>query len=617
MILRSRYLLLFDALLILLSVLASYSLRFDTFSVWDYFSQNWLIVPFLLTVRLPLFYFFGLYRRLWRYASVNELIAIGEAVLLGSVVAGATILVISQSINAIFPRSIILLEGMLTFLLVGGSRFSFRLSHHAQVRPRAMVTGDQRARAQARVLIFGAGDAGALIVREIGANPDLGLEAVAFLDDDASKKGLRIHNIPVLGDRSVLAEVIKAHTIDAAVIAMPTAPGRVIREITELCRRLALPVKTIPGLYEILGGAVKVSAIREVQLEDLLRREPVKIDLKQVGQYLGGVSVLVTGAGGSIGSELCRQIARFEPRRLILLELAENHLYQIDRELTGRFPSLEVVPIVGDIRDAGKVEAVFSKYTPKVVFHAAAHKHVPLMERNVDELVLNNIFGTRNVIEASLRHPVKRFVLISTDKAVNPKSAMGVTKRVAELLAQNAARASQCAIVVVRFGNVLGSSGSVVPLFKEQIAGGGPVTVTHPEIDRYFMTIPEAVSLIIQAAALGGGGEIFVLNMGEPVKITDMASDMIRLSGLEPGQDIEIVYSGLRPGEKLHEELFRGTEAPRQTAHPQILVVQGDLCDPSKLQPALKELETLAQTRDAGKLIAKLQEIVPEYMPQA
>jgi FlaA1/EpsC-like NDP-sugar epimerase len=501
-----------------------------------------------------------------------------------------------------------LLEGLLTFLFVGGIRFSFRVSRRGHARVLSEPVGESQ-----RVLIIGAGDAGALALREMRENSVLRMNPIAFLDDNPTKKGLRINNVPVLGDRSLLPQTVEAHAIDLVVIAMPTAPGRIIREIAEACRRVNVAVKTMPGLYAILSGSVKVSAMREVELEDLLRREPVTIDLAQVGQYLGGARVLVTGAGGSIGSELCRQIARFKPARLILFELSEHNLYQIHRELTTNFPTWEIVPLIGDVRDADKVARVFTQENPNVVFHAAAKKHVPLSELNVEEAVACNVFGTRNVINASLQNGVARVVLISTDKAVNPRSVMGASKRVAELLMQDAARKSQCAFMVVRFGNVLGSSGSVVPLFKEQVAAGGPITVMDPEIQRYFMTIQEAVNLIFQAAALGKGGEIFVLDMGEPVKISDLARDVIRLSGFEPGRDIEIIYTGLRAGEKMSEELFRASEQRVVTQHQQIFMAQSKRGDEAKLQHALANLEPLVHTADPECIRAKLREIVPEY----
>ncbi len=615
---RNRFLVLFDILAILLAVACSFALRFDTLVVWNYLSVSWLFAPLLLIVRLPIFYYFGLYRRLWRYASVSELVAIVEAVTLGSAIVAVAIVVLLVPLGVIdfFPRSVLLLEGMLTLLFVGGIRFSFRLSQQVQMRQHAVTFENGQTDAKKRVLIFGAGDAGAMIVREMQANPALGLDPIVFLDDDDTKKGMRVHNIPVLGGREMLTETKKSHAIDAVIIAMPTAPGRTIREIASRCHEVGLPVKTMPGLYEILGGTVNVSTIREVELEDLLRREPVKIDLDQVGQYLSQASVFVTGAGGSIGSELCRQIARFQPARLILFELSEYNLYQVHRELVARFPSLNIVPVVGDIRDENKVDWTIAQHKPQTIFHAAAYKHVPLMEANLDELVANNIFGTRNVIRAGMHHGANRFVLISTDKAVNPTSVMGASKRVAELLVRDVARQNAGVAVAVRFGNVLGSSGSVVPLFKEQIAAGGPVTVTHPEMRRFFMTIPEAVSLIIQAAALGHGGETFVLDMGELVKISDLAADLIRLSGFEPGREIEIIYTNPRPGEKLREELFTANEERRATKHQQIFVAHGDVCDTAELQRDLADLESLVTTHDSRRIRAKLVEMVPEYIPE-
>ncbi len=617
MIIRNRYLPFLDILLILLSAAVSFSLRFDTLISSTFLRENWFFAPLLVLIRIPLFYAFGLYRRMWRYASVNDLVDIFEAVLIGSVLAAMVVLgvIIPLRLTSAFPRSVLLIDGMLTLLMIGGLRFSNRLTRYRRGQRRS-VPFDRRTQTKKRVVIFGAGDAGAMIVREMRGNATLGLEPVGFLDDDPSKQGLRLHDVPVLGDRKYLAEVVRAHSVDGAIIAIPTAPGHVIREITAACRQVGVPVKTIPGLYEILGGSVKVSAIREVELADLLRREPAKIDLEQVGRYLGGARVLVTGAGGSIGSELCRQIARFEPERLILFELSENNLYQIHRELRTHCPELQVTPVLGDIRNPDKVQQTWSRWQPQVVFHAAALKHVPLMESNVDEVVPNNIFGTRHVVEASRACGVKRFVFISTDKAVNPKSVMGATKRIGELLVQEASDGRDGTYVAVRFGNVLGSSGSVVPLFKEQIAAGGPVTVTHPEIRRYFMTIPEAVSLIIQSAAMGVGGEIFVLDMGEPVRIRDLAEDLIRLSGFEPGQDIEIVYTGLRPGEKLNEELFTSKEQCMATKHQQILIAKVERCDGDRLRQGMAELERVVPSRDAAKIKATLREIVPEYSPE-
>jgi len=468
-----------------------------------------------------------------------------------------------------------------------------------------------------RVLVMGAGDAGAMIVREMQANPGLGLVPVGLLDDNRAKAGMTIHGVPVRGTREDIPRVVAEERADEVIIAMPTAPGQAIREIVAICQESGVAYRTMPGMYELISGHVSVKQIREVRIEDLLRREPIQIDGTEAGRYLANAVVLVTGAGGSIGSELCRQIAAYHPRELLLLGHGENSIYHILLELRESFPALATQPLIADIRDCERLAAVFHLYKPDVVFHAAAHKHVPLMESNVAEAVMNNVLGTRNLLQAAEAEGVQRFVLISTDKAVNPVNVMGVTKRLAELLIQDAARRTGQSYVAVRFGNVLGSRGSVVPLFQYQIAAGGPVTVTDPEVRRYFMTVPEAVQLVIQAAAFGKGEEIFVLDMGEQVRIVDLATELIRLSGLEPGHDVEIVFTGLRPGEKLSEELFAEGEKPRPTPHEKILVAYGNhACDGEILSCQLQELERLAKSGDAKRICAKMQEIVPEYRPE-
>jgi FlaA1/EpsC-like NDP-sugar epimerase len=441
---------------------------------------------------------------------------------------------------------------------------------------------------------MGAGEAGTMIAREMRANPQLGLDPIGYVDDDPGKQGMRIRGLPVLGGRAALPDLVGQHRIDQVIIAMPTAPGKAIREVLAICEQAGVPAKTMPGMYELLGGQVSVNQLRNVEIEDLLRREPVQTDTAAVHDLIAGRAVLVTGGGGSIGSELCRQILRCGPAKLIILGHGENSVFEIHQELlrvaraqlrsdwesrpvTGAPKLPAIIPVIGDIRFANRLHTIFQAHRPDIVFHTAAHKHLPLMEENPSEAVTNNVLGTRNVLDAALAAGVQRFVLISTDKAVNPSSVMGASKRLAELLVQQAAAASGCPYAAVRFGNVLGSRGSVVLTFKQQIAAGGPLTVSDPAMTRFFMTIPEAVQLVLQAAVLGRGGETFVLDMGEPVRIVDLARDLINLSGLEEGRDIDIVFTGLRPGEKLTEELFVPGEAYQRTAHAKIFIAtEGD-----------------------------------------
>jgi FlaA1/EpsC-like NDP-sugar epimerase len=614
MVVRNGYLLWADILLITVAAISAFIIRLDTFSVWPYLVQGWFLIPLAIIIRPALFYLFGLYRRMWCYASVNELLSIVGAVLAGSVVIAVLIFGFGFPLGMVktFPRSVLVIEGMLSLLLLGGTRFALRMMVGRKTSEKGVALRGQP-RAQKRVLVVGAGDAGAMIVREMRANPGLGLLPIGFVDDDVAKLGMRIHDVPVLGTPNDIADLVARHDIEEVIIATPTAPGGAIREFRAICERAGVGYKTIPGIYELLDGSVSVSQVRDVQLEDLLRREPIAIDLEEVGRFLAGATVLVTGAGGSIGSELCRQIAPYNPERLILLGCGATDIFYTHRELVARTPYLDIAPVLCDIRDEGKIEQLMRRYKPNVVFHSAAHKHVSLMEVNADEAVTTNIIGTQNLIEASERHGVSRFVLISTDKAVNPRGVMGASKRVAEMLVQDIARRNGKTFVAVRFGNVLGSSGSVIPIFKEQIAAGGPVTVTHPEARRYFMTIPEAVQLVIQAAAMGKGGEIFVLDMGEPIKIIDLAMDLIALSGLDPGRDIDIVYTGLRPGEKLCEELFREGERVRATKHEHILIAEADDLDGARLHEGVLELEKRAREMDEKGIKQKLRELVPEY----
>jgi FlaA1/EpsC-like NDP-sugar epimerase len=611
-----------DLALIALAVVGSFWLRLDVDRMREYGRTLLIFGALALLVKPVIFYLFGLYRRYWRYAGTRDLAIIALAALSATAVTSLGM----TSLASLFldfrpvPRSIPIIDWLVSVSLVGGIRFAVRVLARERIPfvqpptddPLKCSTEDQR-----RVLVMGAGDAGAMIVREMLENPGLGLEPVGLLDDDQSKVGMTIYGVPVRGTREVIPAIARRDQVDEVIIAMPTAPGKAIRRIVEICQEAGVDYKTIPGVYELISGQVSVQEMREVGIDDLLRRDPVEIDGRDGMQYLSDAVVLVTGAGGSIGSELSRQIAANEPERLLLLGHGENSIYHIFREIRDAFPHLDTRPIIADIRHRDRLDAIFHHHRPDIVFHAAAHKHVPLMEHNVEEAVSNNVFGTRVLLEAAEAHETERFVLISTDKAVNPVNVMGATKRMAELLVQAAAKRTGLRYAAVRFGNVLGSRGSVVPLFQRQIAAGGPVTVTHPKMERYFMTIPEAVQLVIQAGALGEGGEIFVLDMGEQVRIVDLAEHLIQLSGLEPGRDIEIIFTEPRPGEKLSEELFADDEDPGCTKHEKILMAHGNNCWSNEtLSEHLKELKVLARNGSPGRVQAKLVEVLPRYRPE-
>ncbi|HRQ22222.1 MAG TPA: nucleoside-diphosphate sugar epimerase/dehydratase, partial [Anaerolineales bacterium] len=461
-------------------------------------------------------------------------------------------------------------------------------------------------------LILGAGDAGALVVRELQKSSSLNLVPVGFLDDDPAKQGHQIYSVSVIGRIDQLEKTLDTKQVDEVIIAIPSAPGRIIRLVNDVCRRKGITSRIIPGIYELIGGKVSVNRLREVDITDLLRREPVTIDDHLIGAALGGKRILITGAGGSIGSELCRQVARWNPGELILLGHGENSIFDILLELNGDFPALSIQPVIADVRDETRIEEIFKQHQPQVVFHAAAHKHVPLMEVNVEEAFTNNVVGTKVIVEAAGRHGVERLVLISTDKAVRPVSVMGATKRLAELIVLDAAQQHDLPYSVVRFGNVLGSRGSVVPIFKSQIARGGPVMVTHPDMHRYFMTIPEAVHLVLQAASMGAGGEVFMLNMGGQVRILDLAEDLIRLSGLEPHRDIEIQFSGIRPGEKLREDLFEDGVNFEPTKHSEIYrMSEEEQVDGDALVHVLAQLTDLARHSQPDGLIQAINHFLP------
>ena len=618
-LIRNRYLLILDLPLLGLAAIASFYLRLDGDGMQQHFQIMGVYALSAMILKLPIFYAFGLYRRFWRYAGVKDLLSIAFATLSGTALVTLWVYSVASLIFGFqaIPRSIPIIDWMLSMMFIGGMRLSIKVMARERI-PWVDWNGKSHLNAKTdqeqRVLVMGAGDAGALMVREMQENPGLGKTPVGLLDDNESKKGLMIHGIPVRGTREDIPALVKNMQVDQVLIAMPTASGQAIRGVVEICRQVGVEFKTIPGIYELIDGSVSITQAREVGLEDLLRRAPVTIDKPGSLDYLNDNVVLVTGAGGSIGSELCRQIASCHPEKLLLLGHGENSIYHIQRELVEAYPALDVISFIADIRDRERLDVLFARYQPQVVFHAAAHKHVPLMEQNVAEAVANNVTGTHTLLQTSVAHDVSKFVLISTDKAVNPVNVMGCTKRLAELCVQDAAKRTGLSYAAVRFGNVLGSRGSVVPLFQAQIAEGGPVTVTHPEMERYFMTIPEAVQLVLQAGAMGKGEEIFVLDMGKQVRIAELARELIRLSGLKIGDDIEIEYTGIRPGEKLSEELFGEHENPHPTEHEKILVAQGNnQWSSQELSDHLEELRELVSAGSPSSIQHKLQEIIPTY----
>ncbi|MGE0481380.1 MAG: polysaccharide biosynthesis protein [Phycisphaerae bacterium] len=573
-----------------------------------------LLAPVVL-IKLTVFVVMGAHRGWWQYVSLRDVFSIARAAwisflgifVLYHALANAHRFGLSFPLfdNYDFPDSVFLLDFAATIALISGARVAARL-YHEEVQP--AVDG-----VAPKLLILGAGNAAETAIREILRMPTLRYRVIGFLDDDSAKWGAQIHGIEVLGAIDRVKAICEEQGVDELLIAMPSATPRQIRRVVELCKDANIRFKTLPAMSDIIAGRATVSQIRDVDINDLLGRAPVKLDDDSIANFLKDRVVMVTGAGGSIGSEMCRQIARFTPRRLVLVEQAEQHLFEIDRELKATFPDIDLVPCIADIADAKRMERVFSQQRPSAVFHAAAHKHVPMMEFNPGEAIKNNVLGTRVIADAATRHACEKFVMISTDKAVNPTSIMGASKRVAEMYIQALNARAQTQFVTVRFGNVLGSSGSVVPIFKDQIARGGPVTVTHPDMVRFFMTIPEAAQLVLQSASMGQGGEIFVLDMGEPVKIVDLARDLITLSGLRPGEDIEIKFTGIRPGEKLYEELSIAGEDVSRTRHPKIGIWTNRLIEWTQLLKWIDETLRTADELDRDALRNRLKEIVPEF----
>jgi FlaA1/EpsC-like NDP-sugar epimerase len=582
----------------------AFALRFDVAIPGPFLQVMLTTLPLLLACKAAGFSACGLFGGSWAHVSVHDV----EDIVRGNVLASTLFLAVMVFARGLegFPRAVFLLDLLLCTGILAGVRLGIRLLDERRRRPTVR-------RVDSVALIVGAGDAGIRLQKEIESRPRLKLGVAGFVDDDLAKQGLRVCGVPVLGGVDDIPALVAAHDVGEVLIAVPSATGAVLRRIVQRCTEANVRHRVLPTLGELIDGRVMYTQMREVKVDDLLRREAVRLDVARVRGLIAGRTVLVTGAAGSIGSELCRQLAVHEPERLVLYDRHENGVYTIEMELRQRFPALHLEPVLGDVLLADQLRAVFARCRPELVFHAAAYKHVPMAELNVLEAMRNNILGTRNVAEAAIAHGAKEFVLVSTDKAVRPSSVMGVTKRVAEMVVQELQNGG-CRFVAVRFGNVLGSSGSVVPLFRDQIARGGPVTVTDPEATRYFMTIPEASQLILQAAAIGQGGEIFILEMGEPVRIVDLARNMIRLSGFEPEEDIQITFTGLRPGEKLHEELMSDDEEVASTYHDRIRVVRA--AERATFPGVwLPRIEACVREGDVRAAIRLLQVLVPSYHP--
>jgi len=610
---RNRYLLLVDMLLIPLAAYFAFVLRLDlrSLDIRGYTHTALVFAGVALCVKIAVLLNLDGYSRYWPFASMPELDLMVQVFVIGEVFTTAIAWLVLRLLSLpSFPFSIPFLDLLLSGYAVVAPRFLLRWLYYQTLKREREAGG----RPQKRVLIVGAGKAGYSTLLEIRRNPELSLLAVGFVDDDPGKRGVALGgNVRVLGTTEDIPALAHTLRVQQILIAIPTATAEQMRRIVGICRQTPVPVLTLPGIYELISEQVQVQRFRPVNVTDLLARPPVQTDCSEVAALLNRRCVLVTGAGGSIGSELCRQIARCEPSALVLLGHGENSIYRIHNELRERFPDLVLHPVIADVRDAGRVDQVFAEHRPEVIFHAAAHKHVLLMEINPLEAVTNNIGGTRTLLHAAERWDVQRFVLISTDKAVEPRSIMGATKHVAESLVRAAAQRSGRAFVAVRFGNVLGSRGSVIPLFQQQIAAGGPLTITHPDVERYFMTIPEAAQLVLQAAAMGEGGQVFVLDMGKPVKIIDLARDIIRLSGLEEGKDIDIVFTGLRPGEKLQEELFAAEERHARSRHQKIFFAQNGHIAVEQIEADVERLLEAAGAGDYDATDVQLGVLAPGY----
>ncbi len=611
-----------DGAIILIALLLAYAVRFEGSLPRFYLKQLVLLAPYVVLLRLGVYMAFGVYRLLWRYISLKDLPRIAGAIAAGTAAlilfrAGfpwflrATGLTFNESFTRI-PYGILIMEMVFSFGGAVAIRLLWRVLTERKARVQKLATRSPVA--AKRALLIGAGSAGVMISKEVAANPAVGFEILGFLDDDPAKRGTILQGYRVLGESADLPRLAAELNANLIIITMANVAPTTLRQIVKLGEDAGLPVQIIPGLHEILSGTINISKVRDVAIEDLLGRAQVHLEEDAIAEFITGRCVLITGAGGSIGSEIVRQVVRYAPGRLILVDQAENVLFHLLRHLNEDGYAAE--PRIANVSDAERMEQVISEVSPDVIFHAAAHKHVPLMEQNPGEAIRNNILGSRTVAELAHRHGVDAFVMVSTDKAVNPTSVMGASKRVAEIFVQALAATSKTRFITVRFGNVLGSEGSVVPIFKEQIARGGPVTVTHPEMIRYFMTIPEASQLVLQAATMGNGGEIFILEMGEPIKIANLARDLIRLSGYRPDEDIQIAFSGMRPGEKLYEEINLSEENANKTKHPRIWIGKREPRSLADVTAMIDELVSMARKVTKVELLRALKRVIPEFTPE-
>ena len=604
---RIALLVLADMISIMLSSVLSLYVRYE-FSFMDVQKEFWeaVLEAYLINVVITLiiFYIFRLYNSVWRYASDTELVNIIIAV----VICAAMQPVIFWILNTHVPRSYPFFYAFFMMMFTGGVRFSYRIMRMLQNRRLNRIGGKSRI----NCMIVGAGAAGNAILKEIETSNYLSMHVVCAIDDHPGCHGKYLRGVPIVGGREKIQESVDKYGVDEIIIAIPSASRATLKPILEICKETGCRMRILPGMYQIINGEVNVSKLREVQIEDLLGRDPIQVNVDEIIGYVSGKTVLVTGGGGSIGSELCRQIAQHNPKCLIIFDIYENGVYEVQQELKQKYPHLNMEVLIGSVRNTARVEEVFKLYRPDIVYHAAAHKHVPLMEVSPHEAIKNNVFGTLKVARAADEYGVRRFVLISTDKAVNPTNIMGASKRICEMIIQDMNRKSKTEYVAVRFGNVLGSNGSVVPLFKKQIEAGGPVTVTHPDIIRYFMTIPEAVSLVLQAGAYAKGGEIFVLDMGEPMKIDDLARNLIKLSGYRVDDEIKIEYTGLRPGEKMYEELLMNEEGLTETANKMIYIGKPIEIDDEKFEQQIEQLRAASKAEESD-IRAEVAKIVPTY----